>query len=442
MKKSSAHGEGVTLLIALGGLAVGAGILVLFRRHVGAGTVLSAPGRLSAPPTAVVVLLVVVVVVAGVVAYLWHDLLPRRATRVLSKVVDGKVRLTWCWRRGKTWEMAWRIPIGATSTKVRASRQVFEEALNCGARFEFHGGLLRGYFGTAKLPRSLSWSTFDRDRPKAVESMLLPIPLGASRWGNMWADLTGGHYLVGGTTNFGKSVWLRQCLTSLVSRYSSERLRLVLVDLKSAVEFRVFENLPHLMGRVVSDVAGCTEQMAAVNVEIDRRLAMLDEYRVENIAALNARRKGEPLAYLVCVVDELAELRPGDTVDKEARSERQRAVALLMRVGRVGRAAGVHLIACTQRADADTVPGQLKAQLGSTVAFYTRDDVASRILLDSAAASDLPALPGRALYQHGAELAEVQVPYIELSEVEEIVGRLSAAHTLEVMREDAGDQHR
>jgi DNA segregation ATPase FtsK/SpoIIIE-like protein len=67
------------------------------------------------------------------------------------------------------------------------------------------------------------------------------------------------------------------------------------------------------------------------------------------------------------------------------------------------------------------VGGQLKAQLPATLAFFCRDDVNSRILLDNSAASDLPPRPGRAIWQHGADQVQLQVPFLELEEATTMV---------------------
>ena len=71
--------------------------------------------------------------------------------------------------------------------------------------------------------------------------------------------------------------------------------------------------------------------------------------------------------------------------------------------------------------------GQLKAQLPATIAFYVRDAVQSRILLDDRAAADLPALPGRAVWQHGADQVQLQVPYLDLEEATAMIAGVGVA---------------
>jgi DNA segregation ATPase FtsK/SpoIIIE-like protein len=99
--------------------------------------------------------------------------------------------------------------------------------------------------------------------------------------------------------------------------------------------------------------------------------------------------------------------------------------ASLTRICRLGRAAGVHVIAATQRPDADAVPGQLKANLPATMAFRVRDAVNSRILLGDGnpTAASLPAVPGRGIWQTGDVVAEVQAPWLGRDEAAALLAR-------------------
>ena len=103
---------------------------------------------------------------------------------------------------------------------------------------------------------------------------------------------------------------------------------------------------------------------------------------------------------VLVVVDEVAELTCRDLGDdRAARAAQQAASGRLGEIARLGRSVGVHLVCCTQRPDAEAVPGQLKANLQGTVAFRVRAAVNSYILLDSDRAALLPPHPGRAIWQ-------------------------------------------
>ncbi len=103
----------------------------------------------------------------------------------------------------------------------------------------------------------------------------------------------------------------------------------------------------------------------------------------------------------MAAMDEVAELTVRDLGDdRAARAAQQAATGRLCEIARLGRSVDIHLVCCTQRPDAEAVPGQLKANLGATVAFRVRAAVNSFILLDSDRASRLPPHPGRAVFAH------------------------------------------
>lgn len=169
--------------------------------------------------------------------------------------------------------------------------------------------------------------------------------------------------------------------------------------------------LPHAVCPVVTSIPEAAEALGAVRSKLDARLRALRTRAVADWASWCAVGvTGQPR--VLVVVDELAELTVRDTGDDKAAREAQRAaVARLCEIGRLGRAAGIHLLLATQRPDADAVPGQLKANLGATVAFRVRSRVNSQILIEDDRAAHLPRRPGRAIWAH-ERLEEVQAVQI------------------------------
>jgi FtsK/SpoIIIE family len=125
----------------------------------------------------------------------------------------------------------------------------------------------------------------------------------------------------------------------------------------------------------------------------------------------------------VLVVDEMAEMAAVESADRDERARQQARLVSISRLCRLGRAAGIHVIAATQRPDAEAVPGQIKANLPATVAFHVRDEINSRILLGdgNTTAAGLPPWPGRAVWQWDIA-TQVQVPWLDRAEA----GRLLA----------------
>jgi S-DNA-T family DNA segregation ATPase FtsK/SpoIIIE len=252
-----------------------------------------------------------------------------------------------------------------------------------------------------------------------------------SRVGRLWIDLADlPHLLLGGTTLYGKTAFLRQVLTSLALRFGPDRLGLLLIDFKR-IEFNSFSKLPHLLAPVVTELEDAVIALGLLSQQMDRRQDLFAAAGVDSIGAYNAGREDHPLTYVVVVVDEIAELRPRDAQSREEQAQRSQTLALLQRFGRLGRAFGMHVIVSTQRPDAETVGGQLKAQLPGTVAFFCRDDTNSKILLDDPAAADLPPMAGRGIWQFDRQV-QFQAPWLAKAECEELLAR--------AYPQDAGDQ--
>ncbi len=400
--KKKASARGLVLRVAV---VVGLGA---------AGELLAALGVIARP---LIVAIPAAMIVGPGLWLVWRTMVPARATRVVAKILqleDERPQLRRIGKRGSVWRLAWKMPVGATAADLRAKLNALEEGLDCSANCWYERGLVWAELGTHRLPEVVDFGCFCERPGASVEGMGLPIPLGESKVGRLWADLEDlPHLLIGGTTGAGKSVFLRQLVTWLVTRYAAARLRLVLVDLKGGMEFNAFRDLPHLLYPVVSELEDCEIAFGLVGQEMDRRQRIFAAAGVENLAEWNATHEGGELPWLVLVVDEFGELRAADAPRQSVERGRRDAVhALVSRAGRIGRAVGVHLIICTQRPDADTVTPQLRAQLPATLALHCVTDTNSRVLLDSAAAADLPPRPGRAIWQWGRQV-EVQLPLLE-----------------------------
>lgn len=206
----------------------------------------------------------------------------------------------------------------------------------------------------------------------------------------------GPHALVAGTTGAGKSEFLQTLVASLALANRPDAINFVLVDYKGASAFADCAELPHTVGMVTNlDGQETQRSLTSLNAELHRRESRLSELRAADVDAAwdkdpdGAARAG--LARLVLVIDEFAELV----------QELPDFVTGLIRVARVGRSLGVHLILATQR-PAGVVTGEMRANTGLRIALRMEDPGDSQEVLEAKdAASISRATPGRAYARMG-----------------------------------------
>jgi len=191
------------------------------------------------------------------------------------------------------------------------------------------------------------------------------------------------HLLIAGTTGSGKSVSILAITLCLVMNNTPEDLRLVMIDPKM-VELIRLNGLPHLLGRVETDLNRIMGVLQWVVAEMDNRYKLLEVSRSRNIDTYNrkARRRKEwnTLPRIVLIIDELADLMmlsPDQTEHS------------LVRLAQMARATGIHLVVATQRPSTDVVTGLIKANFPARISFTVASSVDSRVILDTAGAENL-----------------------------------------------------
>lgn len=165
------------------------------------------------------------------------------------------------------------------------------------------------------------------------------------------------HLLVAGTTGSGKSVWLNQLILTLLTTKNPSDVLFYMIDIKQ-VELTVFENFPHVQS-VVTDTNEGIKLLNQLNIEMNRRYELFKKYNVKNIALYN-NQSNNKLPYIICVIDEYAELSSKDN----------RVHDHVTSLSQLARAAGIHLIIATQRPSADVIPSLIKSNLPSKIGFY------------------------------------------------------------------------
>ena len=248
------------------------------------------------------------------------------------------------------------------------------------------------------------------------------------------------HALVAGTTGSGKSGCINAMLCSVLLHASPNEARLVLVDPKR-VELNHYERLPHLLTPVVTNPRMAANVLANLIGEMESRYGVMSEARARNLAELNqARRKaGEaPLPYILCVIDELADLMmiaPAEVEDS------------IIRLAQKSRAVGIHLVLATQRPSTDVITGTIKVNIPARIAFSVASQVDSRVILDQGGAETLLG-QGDMLFRGAgtSRLQRLQGAFVTEAEVARLVahwgrqGEPEFDEALLEVREGTGDQ--
>jgi S-DNA-T family DNA segregation ATPase FtsK/SpoIIIE len=197
------------------------------------------------------------------------------------------------------------------------------------------------------------------------------------------ADLTKmPHLLVAGTTGAGKSGAINAMLASVLLRATPHQVRLVLVDPKQ-VELNHYESIPHLLTPVITSPRMAANALGNLVKEMEERYGIMSMARTRSLIELNrarAKRGEPPLPYILCVIDELADLMmvaPADVEDS------------IIRLAQKARAVGIHLVLATQSPRVDVITGMIKANVPSRIAFSVSSQTDSRVILDQNGAESL-----------------------------------------------------
>lgn len=304
------------------------------------------------------------------------------------------------------------INLGDNPQNVFAKAQALKLALMLEQEQEIGFGIDRGAI-TIDVPKSLEqryyvdqndiWPRWQRP-DKALE-----VPLGEDRFGEViklnFSSSNCPHLLIGGTTGSGKSEALNTILYGMVEHYSSDELKLMLIDPKGT-ELNDFERYSHLIGQIGFDDEDALELLTKAVAEMQNRYSEFKKQGVRSLPDYNAKvSKEDQIPWWVLVLDEYADLTSDKDMKKSIESE-------LKRLAQKARAAGIHLIIATQKPSAEVISTNLRSNLPAQLALRVKNSIESRVIIDEPGAEVLNG-KGDAYLKSEGKLIRIQCARVE-----------------------------
>ena len=208
------------------------------------------------------------------------------------------------------------------------------------------------------------------------------------------------HLLVAGTTGSGKSVAVNAMILSILFQATPDEVKFIMIDPKM-VELSFYQDIPHLLAPVVTDMMQAANALKWTVGEMERRYKVMAKIGCKNISSFNqkiidADKSNNPIAnpfsrddapeylekwpYIVVIIDELADLMmvTGKKIEQ-----------YIARIAQKARAVGIHLIVATQRPSVDVITGLIKANIPARISFQVSSKIDSRTILDQMGAETL-----------------------------------------------------
>ena len=246
------------------------------------------------------------------------------------------------------------------------------------------------------------------------------------------------HILVAGATKQGKSVCLQTMVASLLFSKRPDEVKFVFIDPKMVdfPEYGALLNhylcvLPNASNEeeerssaIVTTAQDAANVLGGLCAEMEGRYNTLMQAKVSNVREYNQQAESK-LPYIVCVIDEYADLTVTFGAKKESKELSKRITASIIRLAQSGRATGIHLILATQRPSRDVITGLIKANFPTRIAFRTSSMIDSTTILDMPGAEKLTG-NGDMLLSQGMNLERIQGGYISKEEMSAIVDYIGA----------------
>ena len=201
----------------------------------------------------------------------------------------------------------------------------------------------------------------------ATERHIIP----AGRYSLLYDDMANQtHLLIAGRTGSGKSCVVNGIIHSQLVQKSCDEVQFIFIDPKR-VELSQWKNIPHCIAYAADDMR---ERLNVLNLAI-----RIIEHRFKEMEEQGLKKYNG--SDILVIIDELADLLT---------TQKNDVLPLLQRIGQIGRAARVHLIACTQCPTAQILSTQLRCNFDSILGLRTRSAQDSRNIIGIKGCEKLP----------------------------------------------------
>ena len=250
---------------------------------------------------------------------------------------------------------------------------------------------------------------------------VLPIALGKDSEGKIIVTdlIKMTHVLLGGTINSGKTNCIHNIINSLLYKCKPEDLRFIIYDPKGALS--IYDKLPHMLTPVITDVSKVSSVLNWLLNEMIRRYQTFQKENVKNIRDFNRKFLKIKMPYIVCIVDEIADLMSHSKTGIET---------YIARLVQLGRAAGIHVIISTNRPNKNVIKSIIANNIPTRIAFKVTSQTESKNILESKGAEKLINI-GEMLFRNNGSLGLVgiQSAHISKSEIDVVIDTLNAKET-------------
>ncbi|CUB59208.1 DNA translocase FtsK [Bacillus subtilis] len=292
----------------------------------------------------------------------------------------------------------YELPVGMPSKIIRKVEDVVSEGLNKPVRIQYDNYKLNIRVFHQEIPKKWEWST------NLIQAGKWLVPIGQSLEQLMYHDFDKTpHMTLGGLTRMGKTVFLKNVMTSLITA-QAEYTHLFIIDLKGGLEFGPYKNVKQVES-IAEKPMEAFQVLSIILKKMEEKILFMKEHHYTNVVETNIRER-----YFI-IVDEGAELCPDKSMSRERQKLLGACQQMLSYIARIGGALGFRLIFCTQYPTGDTLPRQVKQNSDAKLGFRLPTQTASQVVIDEAGLEAIESVPGRALFKTD-RLTEIQVPYI------------------------------